>query len=132
LADVQAPAATAQALQLRAALAMDPMKLASPQRLFHLLQAFRQGCAEGLGIEAPIVNLLFAWAERSVISGFSSYTVPVPLVSGRFAEGCEPQACMDYLNAKLARAALRGNTRGPGPVRLCSGVPVQFRRAAGQ
>ncbi len=106
LADVQAPAATAQALQLRAALAMDPMKLASPQRLFHLLQAFRQGCAEGLGIEAPIVNLLFAWAERSVISGFSSYTVPVPLVSGRFAEGCEPQACMDYLNAKLARAAL--------------------------
>lgn len=106
LADIPAPTATAQVVQLRAALAMNPLKLASPQRLFHLLQAFRQGCAEGLGIEAPIVNLLFAWAERSVISGFSSYTVPVPLTPGRFAEGGEPQAGMDYLNTKLARAAL--------------------------
>ncbi|WP_404942248.1 AMP-binding protein [Pseudomonas danubii] len=106
LADVVAPVATAQAVQMRTRLAMDPLKLASPQRLFHLLQAFRQGCVGGLGIEAPIVNLLFAWAEQAVISGFSTYTVPVPLTPERFAEGCEPQATMDYLNAKLARAAL--------------------------
>lgn len=106
LADVATPAASVKAVQLRAPLAIDPLKMATPQRLFYLLRAFRHSCASTLAIEAPIVSLLFAWADTSVISGFSSHTVPVPLTPRLFAGDSDPQATVHYLNAKLARAII--------------------------
>ncbi|QBF26816.1 hypothetical protein EXN22_14355 [Pseudomonas tructae] len=102
LARLPALPANAKALQLRAPLAVDSLALEGPQRLAQLLQVYRQSCAAALGIQAAIVNVLVDWADSSVTSGFSTYTVPIAL---------EPtdshlQQQVAQLNTTLAQALL--------------------------
>ncbi|MFO2466543.1 hypothetical protein OOJ96_24630 [Pseudomonas sp. 15FMM2] len=84
----------------------DPRLLQTPGRLFPLLRAMAGSCERILGVPQPLVNLLFSLADDQALTGFCSYTVPLPLSRQLFGADCGPQAALSYVTERLANAAI--------------------------